>query len=64
MSNPTPLICAAKVRQFTLAQAAALRPHHPFNRVSADLLSAAEANLRAFIIARVRAHPSKGKTLT
>lgn len=51
------------VKRLALAYAKATRSH-PFERVSSSFLLAVEATTRAFILDRVKRHPSKGKTLT
>lgn len=58
------LICASKCKRHAIEMAKQLRPANKFTRVSEDFLMACEGNLRAFIASRVKAHPSKGKTLT
>jgi Trk K+ transport system NAD-binding subunit len=56
------LICASKCKKFALEMAQAHRAQM-FTRVSEDFLLACEANLKNFILSRVKSHPSKGKTL-
>jgi len=58
------LICASKCKRHAIEMAKMARPANKFTRVSEDFLIACEANLKAFILSRVKAHPSKGKTLT
>jgi hypothetical protein len=58
------LICVSKCKKHAVEMAKQLRPSNKFTRVSEDFLLACEGNLRAFIASRVKAHPSKGKTLT
>ena len=58
------LICASKCKRHAIEMAKMARPANKFTRVSEDFLVACEANLKAFILSRVKAHPSKGKTLT
>ncbi len=58
------LICASKCKKHAVELAKNIRPANKFTRVSEDFLVACEANLKAFITSRVKAHPSKGKTLT
>lgn len=61
--NPTPLLCRSAVREFLLDAAKAHRPFNKFNRVSEETLIAANAMLRQWCVSRVKAMPSKGKTL-
>lgn len=59
----TPLLCRDHVRQFLLDAARQHRPFNKFKRVSEDTLVAANAALRQWCVARVKAMPSKGQTL-
>lgn len=52
----------AAVRRAALSIATNVRSHQ-FTRVAKEFLDAVEYNARAFITARINAHPSKGKTL-
>lgn len=61
--NQTPLLCRSKVRQFILEAAKTHRPFNKFSRVSEETLVALNAQLRAIIVSRVKAAPSKGVTL-
>ena len=60
------LICASKCKKFALEVVKAQGGPRAtkFTRVSADFLEACEANMKLFIVSRVKTHPSKGKTLT
>ena len=60
------LICASKCKKFALEVAKANpAPQRAkmFTRVSEDFLIACEANMKNFILSRVKMQPSKGKTL-
>ena len=57
------LICASKCKKYTLESAKINRPANKFTRVSKEFLISLENNLRQFIDARVKSHPSVGKTL-
>lgn len=61
--NPTPLLCRAAVRRFLLETAKRERPFNKFKRVSEDTLVAANAELRRWLVSRVKSMPSKGVTL-
>lgn len=61
--NPTPLLCRSAVREFLLEAGKQHRPFNKFSRVSEDTLIAANAQLRAWLVARVKSSPSKGVTL-
>lgn len=56
------LICASKAKKYALEFAKANRAQD-FTRVSEDFLIAVEVAAKSFIQARIKAHPSKGKTL-
>jgi hypothetical protein len=56
------LICASKVKKHALEFAKANRAQK-FTRVGEEFLISCEAALRTFIQGRVKAQPSKGKTL-
>ena len=62
-TNPTPLLCRSACRELFLDTAKKLRPFNKFNRVSEDTLVWLNAQVRQLIVARVKAQPSKGKTL-
>ena len=71
LTTPTPktrmvfkLICASKCKKHAVEMARVLRPANKFTRVSEDFLISCEAALKAHIHSRIKAHPSKGKTLT
>jgi hypothetical protein len=57
------LICASKCKKFALEFAQANRAQK-FTRVSEGFLISCEVALKNHIMVRVKAHPSKGKTLT
>jgi hypothetical protein len=61
--NVTPLLCRSAVRELFLDTAKQLRPFNKFSRVSEETLIAANAQLRAWIVQRVKSAPSKGVTL-
>lgn len=61
--NVTPLLCRSAVRELFLDVARRERPFNKFSRVSEDTLVALNAQVRAWIVARVKAAPSKGVTL-
>jgi len=61
--NPTPLLNRQAVRELFLDTARRERPFNKFSRVSEDTLITANAMLRQWIVARVKAAPSKGVTL-
>lgn len=56
------LICTSKCKKYALEMAQTHRAK-AFTRVSSDFLIACEANMKNFILSRVKSHPSKGKTL-
>jgi hypothetical protein len=56
------LISASKVRTFILDTWADMRPGHDITQVSAEALETLEADLRRLIRAKIRSHPSMGKT--
>jgi hypothetical protein len=57
------LINQKHVKNYALYQAKALRPFHPFTRVSKNFLERVEAAVRQAVINEIKAHPSKGTTL-
>ncbi len=57
------LINKKAVRDYTLAQAKQIRPHHSFERVGADFIARIEGAVRNAIVKEIKQHPSKGKTL-
>jgi hypothetical protein len=54
---------AKACRELTLHLAAAHRPTQGFNRVSKEFLLRIDARVRNLILAEIKSHPSKGKTL-
>jgi hypothetical protein len=60
MSN---LITRATVKKYLLDRAKALRPHHPFTRVSAEALDTIEARVRNICDEAIRSHPAVGQTI-
>lgn len=56
------LICASKCKKLALEFAKENRAKE-FTRVSEDFLVSCEAALKNHIQSRIKAHPSKGKTL-
>ena len=57
------LINQKHVKDFTLHQAKALRPFHPFTRVSRDFMERIDAAVRRAVVNEIKSHPSKGSTL-
>lgn len=57
------LINQKAVREYILAQAKQLRPHHPFERVGASFVTRIEGAVRSAVVQEIKNHPSKGKTL-
>ncbi len=57
------LLNKTHVRQLALDTAKAYRPAAKFERVSKEFLDAIESATRMAVIARVKSHPSIGKTL-
>jgi hypothetical protein len=64
VKTTTPHLNATRVRQTALEVAKQERPFWKCRRVSAVFLQRVEAHTRAFIVAEVKRHPSKGKTLS
>lgn len=56
------IINKVATKKFILAKTDRLRPGWDCTRVSESFLNEAEAYLRAYIIGRVRQHPTLGKT--
>ncbi len=56
-------INAKAVRQLALHLASQHRPAQGFNRVSKEFLERIDGKVRNLVLAEVKAHPSKGKTL-
>ncbi len=59
----TGIVSPIKVKQLALEIAAQHRSAANFTRVSKDFINAVEADARAFILDRVKRHPSRGRTL-
>ncbi len=57
------IISPTKVKQYALEIAAEHRAAANFTRVSKEFVDAVEANARAFILDRVKRHPTRGVTL-
>ena len=57
------LINRAAVKKFALEVASVHRGAQGFNRVSAKFLDAIGIHVRALVVSKVKAHPSRGKTL-
>lgn len=51
------------VKQFTLDAAKQFRPFHPFERVGESWYTDLDAAVRRLIVGKVKALPSKGKTI-
>ena len=51
------------VKEYALAQAKALRPFVPFERVGGSFIDKIEGAVRRAIISEIKLLPSKGKTL-
>lgn len=58
------VLARSKVKQLALEVAAEHRAAANFTRVSKSFIDAAERDVQAFILDRVKRHPSKGVTLT
>lgn len=56
-------INAKSCRELALHLATAHRPTQGFNRVSKEFLERIDAKVRNLILAEVKIHPSKGRTL-
>jgi len=57
------IINQAHLRNYILAQCAARRPGHKFDRVAASALRIADAHLRRWVQQQVDRLPSVGKTV-
>jgi hypothetical protein len=57
------LINKAAAKKYLLERAKALRPSHPFTRVSAESLENLDLAIRNLCDSHIRQHPAVGQTL-